>query len=201
MIERDDIIDTLKNGGVGILPTDTLYGLVGSALLPEAVERIYELKQRDPNKALIVLIADVEDVEQFGVVLSEELTGAARGESSGGLLGHYWPADVASDGAGKPGSYSIILPTIDEEFSYLHREGGTIAFRLPDKEDLRELIREVGPLVAPSANVEGKPPARTVEEAQKYFGSDVDFYVDGGELAGRPSTIIEFDGEGIRIIR
>src|SRR3989338_5874792 len=144
MSTNSEIVETLRAGGVGVLSTDTLYGLVGSALLPEAVERIYELKRRDREKPLIVLIADIEDVERFGVVTSEEL----RTE-----LGNYWP-----------GPYSVILPSVDDEFSYLHRGGGTIAFRLPDKDDLCELLRDVGPLVAPSANIEGKHPARTVEE-------------------------------------
>ncbi len=171
----------LKEGGVGVLPTDTLYGIVGSALVPETVERIYELKHRDERKPLIVLISDIEMLEQFGVVLSEELMGK---------LAAYWP-----------GPYTVILPTIDDEFSYLHRGGGTIGFRLPDNDDLRELIRAVGPIVAPSANIEGRPPAKNITEAQTCFGSDGDFYVDGGELTGKPSTILEFDGEKIRTIR
>ncbi len=181
MTGQEDARDALKDGGVGILPTDTLYGIMGSALLPEAVERIYELKRRDREKPLIVLVADIEDIERFGVVLSRELRGQ---------LGQYWP-----------GPYSLILPTVDDEFAYLHRGGGTIAFRLPDKDDLRELLRDVGPLVAPSANIEGKPPARTVEGARRYFGDDVDFYVDGGELSGKPSSILELDGEKIKVIR
>ncbi|MDO8520515.1 MAG: L-threonylcarbamoyladenylate synthase [bacterium] len=196
MQTRDDVADMLKNGGVGVLPTDTLYGLVGSALFPDAVARIYELKERGPDKPLIVLIADIEDLEQFGVVLSEKLVGVVRRVppkadlSSRGLLESYWP-----------GPHSIILPIIDDTFEYLSRGTDSIAFRLPDKEDLRALLRETGPLVAPSANVEGKPPARTIEEAQKYFGDDVDFYVDGGELAGKPSTILLLEGEKVRMIR
>lgn len=181
MQENDSVIGILKAGGVGVLPTDTLYGLVGSALMPETVERVYTLRHRDLRKPLIVLIADILELEQFGVVLSEKLVAQ---------LGSYWP-----------GAYSIILPTIDENFSYLHRGGDTIAFRLPDKEDLRELIRETGPLVAPSANIEGRPPSQTIEQARKYFGTDVDFYVDEGELSGKPSTVLELEGEGVIFVR
>lgn len=191
MSQQEDTVDMLKSGGVGVLPTDTLYGLVGSAFLPETVERIYELKRRDLRKPLIVLIADVEDVERFGIVLSEKLASQ---------LQRYWHLETGFPSEGG-GPFSIILPTIDEEFSYLHRGGETIAFRLPNKDDLRELVREVGPLVAPSANIEGKPPARTVEEARKYFGTDADFYIDGGELTGKPSTILAFDGEEIKVVR
>jgi L-threonylcarbamoyladenylate synthase len=175
------IIESINEGGVGIIPTDTIYGLVGSALLPDTIDRIYQLKRRDKNKPLIVLISDIEQMEQFGIELSERLTEQ---------LESYWP-----------GAYSIILPTIDDQFEYLSRNTDAIAFRLPDNEELRELIRETGPIVAPSANIEGSVPATTIEEARKYFGTDVDFYIDGGELTGKPSTLLEFDGEEVNILR
>ena len=180
-MNEQHVITLLKKGGVGVLPTDTLYGLVGSALLPDAVLRIYELKRRNETKPLIVLIAEVPDIEQFGVVLSEQL------ENS---LAKYWP-----------GAYSIRLPIIDDQFEYLSRGMDTIAFRLPDTEELREFLRETGPLVAPSANIENLPPATTIAEAKRYFGTDVDFYIDGGELRGKASTVIEFDDEEVIIHR
>lgn len=180
-MNNDDIIETLTGGGVGILPTDTMYALAGSAYSPDAVERIYTLKNRDRHKPLIVLIADIEELERFGVILSDELIQS---------LGTYWP-----------GPYSIILPTIDEEFEYLTRGTDTIAFRLPDSEELLEILKVTGPLVAPSANVEGKAPATTTTEARRYFGDSVDFYLDGGELTGKPSTLLRLDGTEPEIIR
>lgn len=180
-MNEQHVITLLKKGGVGVLPTDTLYGLVGSALLPDAVLRIYELKRRNETKPLIVLIAEVSDIEQFGVVLSEQLENR---------LAKYWP-----------GAYSIRLPIIDDQFEYLSRGMDTIAFRLPDTEELREFLRETGPLVAPSANIENLPPATTIAEAKRYFGTDVDFYIDGGELRGKASTVIEFDDEEVIIHR
>ncbi|HEY9585916.1 MAG TPA: L-threonylcarbamoyladenylate synthase [Candidatus Paceibacterota bacterium] len=181
MQDLNEAVDLLKEGGVGVLPTDTLYGLVGSALVPETVERIYELKRRDGRKPLIVLISHIDELEQFGIVCSEELM--VR-------LNTYWP-----------GRYSIILPAIDDQFDYLSRNTGTIAFRMPDKEDLLEILSQTGPLVAPSANIDGNSPAKTAEEARKYFGTDADFYIDGGELGGKPSTVLELDGEKVRVIR
>ena len=177
----ENIAAIISSGGVGVLPTDTLYGLVGSALNPDVVDRIYELKRRDPKKPLIVLISDIASLEQFGVLLSDQL--AKQLES-------YWP-----------GPYSIILPTIDDQFEYLSRGKDTIAFRLPQKQELIDLITITGPLVAPSANVEGLPPATTIESARRYFGTDIDFYVDDGELDGKASTLIEFDGEEVHTIR
>ena len=67
------VAESIQNGGVCVIPTDTLYALVASALNPDAVDRIYDLKQRDPEKPLIVLISDIAQLEQFGVVVSDEL--------------------------------------------------------------------------------------------------------------------------------
>lgn len=180
-MDKDDVIEALTMGGVGVLATDTLYGLVGSAFSTDAVERIYALKQRDNQKPLIVLISSIEDLERFGIVVSDELERELR---------TYWP-----------GPYSIILPTVDEEFEYLSRGTDAIAFRLPDSEELIEILETSGPLVAPSANVEGRAPATTISEARRYFGDSIDFYLDGGELTGKPSTIIRLDSDEPEIIR
>jgi L-threonylcarbamoyladenylate synthase len=180
-MEKEEIVERIHLGAIGVIPTDTLYGLVRSALITETVSRIYETKRRNPTKPFIVLIADLENVEQFGVILSEGL------EKS---LTAYWP-----------GPYSILLPVIDETFEYLHRGTDEIAFRVPDDEPLREFLRETGPLVAPSANIEGDAPARTIEQAQSYFGSDADFYVDGGEKDEAPSTLIRITEDGVETLR
>lgn len=173
--------EVLMQGGVGVLATDTLYGLVGSALSSEIVDRIYMLKQRDHTKPLIVLISQIGDIEQFGVILSEKLITQ---------LEQYWP-----------GPYSILLPTIDDQFEYIHRGTDNIAFRMPDNPELLEVLMQTGPLVAPSANMEGMPPAQTIQEARNYFGTDVDFYVDGGELKNKASTILSFDGDDVVVER
>jgi len=179
-MDTEEIIEQIHLGQVGVIPTDTLYGLVGTAMVPETVTRIYELKKRDPDKPFIVLISAIEDLEQFGVVVSDALYSQ---------LEHYWPGPV-----------SIVLPTIDDTFSYLDRGTGAIAFRIPNDGELLSLLKATGPLVAPSANPEGLPPAKTIEEAKDYFGSDVSFYQDGGTKDGIPSSVIAIDQEGEEVV-
>jgi L-threonylcarbamoyladenylate synthase len=174
-------VEILKKGGVGVLATDTLYGLVGSAFSSEAVDRVYKLKQRDRAKPFIVLVSCIEDLEKFGIALTAKLIEKLK---------QYWP-----------GPYSILLPVASERFAYLHRGTHRIAFRLPDKKDLLEILQQTGPLVAPSANLEGMPPAQNIEEARNYFGANVDFYVDGGEFKNKASTILSFEGDEIFIKR
>jgi L-threonylcarbamoyladenylate synthase len=179
-MDSDDVVSSLGGGGIGVLPTDTLYGLVGSALSLDTIQRIYGIKGRQTFKPFIVLIADVADLEKFGVSLDEKLEG---------VLASVWPGPV-----------SVILHC-GEGFEYLHRGTGGIAFRLPNRDDLRRLLRKVGPLVAPSANTEGGEPAKTIAEAKNYFGDKVDFYVDDGELLGEPSTLAMWAEGKLQIIR
>ena len=173
----------LKKGGIAVMPTDTLYGVVGSALSRTTVERIYELKGRNEKKPFIILILKIADLEKFGIkdIPSSELK-------------KYWPGKV-----------SIILPlkrSSRKEFEYLHRGTNSLAFRLPDKKSLIEILKKTGPLVAPSANPEGLPPAENITEAKKYFGDEVDAYIAGGKLTGKASKIISISENGeVSILR
>lgn len=173
------VIEILKNGGVAVLPTDTIYGLHALALNPEAVEKIYQIKHRGEHKPLIVLISDLSDLEKFGVEISPSVRN---------FLNELWPNPV-----------SVILPT--SKFEYLHKGTNTLAFRMPNNEKLLNILKETGPLVSTSANPEGQAPAETISKAQEYFGGQVDFYLDGGELKSFPSTIIKIEGENMEILR
>lgn len=171
-----DMIEIIKKGGVGVLPTDTIYGLVGSALNKETVERIYTLKKRDNKKAFVILIGDIKDLDLFSVKKSDKLK-------------DYWPGKV-----------SIILSCLNDKFTYLHRGLNSLAFRLPEKESLRKLLKETGPLVAPSCNPEGMNPASSIKEVKTYFPF-LDFYIDEGEIKGKPSKLIKIENNKVTILR
>lgn len=177
--------DIIKKGGVAVIRTDTLYGLVADAKNQHAVDRIYEIKGRDPLKPVVVLVADYDDIRSFDVTIDEQLQEQ---------LEMFWPGKV-----------SIILKVNDERVDthYIHKGTGGIAFRIPADEELCKLLRDVGPLVAPSANPEGKKPARTIGEATRYFGDKVNYYLDGGEiLDGKSSKIIKITQDiHIQIVR
>ena len=176
-----DYINILKNGGVGVLPTDTIYGLVGKAESKEAIKRIYDIKSRNEKKPLIILISSIKDLEIFGVEVSE------RAKT---FLEKFWPGKV-----------SVILPFSSEKFKFLNEIEDNLAFRFPNKKDLIEIIKQTGPLVAPSANPENLPPAKNIDEAKKYFENKVDFYLNEGELFSMPSTLVKIDGDKIEVIR
>jgi L-threonylcarbamoyladenylate synthase len=97
------------------------------------------------------------------------------------------------------GQPTSVVVSVTNEPEWITRGGTTVAYRVPQNEELKSILKATGPLIAPSANPEGLPPARTLEEAREYFGEQVDLYVDGGEvpLDTMPSHIIALDEKGI----
>ena len=122
---------------------------------------------------MIVLIGALADLDFFKIKLTEK---------ERNLLVKIWP-----------GKISVILPCPRRKFEYLHRGTETLAFRIPKKPMLADVLKKTGPLTAPSANLEGQPPAYTIKEAKNYFGEKVDFYLDEGQLAGFPSTLVSLE--------
>lgn len=171
----------LSEGQIAVIPTDTQYGIVTSALSRKSVEKIYQLRKRSANKPMIILISDLTDIAKFDINLTEHQISELK---------KLWPNPV-----------SIILPADNLQFQYLHRGKNSLAFRMPQLEWLQNLLKKSGPLVAPSANFEGEPPASTIEEAEKYFSSQVDFYIDNGLISNPGSTVIKFDNHDFQVIR
>lgn len=172
----DKRLEELLNGGaVGVLLTDTLYGIVARADNAESVERVYRVRNRDFDKPCIVLIGDINQIWE-----------QPDSQQTTDIIEQNWPGPV-----------SLILPVTSATPNHVSRGGDSIAFRLPDDDRLRNIIRQTGPLIAPSANPAGLEPASTVEEAIKYFGEKVDFYMDSGPATNKtPSQLLKIEADG-----
>jgi L-threonylcarbamoyladenylate synthase len=175
------IADVLVRGGVGVIPTDTIYGIVGSALDKKTVERIYKLRKRNAKKPFIILIPSVSALGKFGVKLNKYHKA---------FLNEAWPGPI-----------SVVLSVAGKKYAYLHRGKNSLAFRIPASPQLQALLKKTGPLVAPSANWEGKKPAETIQEAQRFFGPNVEFYMDSGRVKSNPSALIDFTGKAPIVLR
>jgi L-threonylcarbamoyladenylate synthase len=168
----------LLRGGVGVLPTDTVYGLVARAKDRHAVARLYELKRRD-HKPGTVIAANVDQLVALGVR-----------EDYLRRVAHLWPNQV-----------SVETP-LGENLAYMHQNTGREGLRVVADSKISEMLEITGPLVTSSANQPGEPSSNTIDEAWDYFGESVDFYVDGGDLSGRaPSTIVRITDDGYEVIR
>jgi L-threonylcarbamoyladenylate synthase len=173
-------IDIIKRGGIAVIPTDTIFGVVASALIPKAVIALYKIRSRKDNKPCIVLCSSVSDLPKIGIIISKETEDILKKIT--------------------PNPVSIILPCPRKKFEYLHRGGKSLAIRIPNKKNLREFLKNVGPVLAPSANLEGQRPARNIKEARNYFGECVPVYVSG-KVKEDPSTIIRINSGKIETIR
>jgi tRNA threonylcarbamoyl adenosine modification protein (Sua5/YciO/YrdC/YwlC family) len=178
-VSTNEAIAKLQAGGVGIMPTDTIYGLVARAADKDAVARLYELKRRD-KKPGTTIAASVEQLVGLGI--PKRYLSAVE---------HLWPNPL-----------SIEIPQ-GPQTGYLHQETGRSAFRVVADENIRAILEQTGPLVTSSANQPGEPSSMTIDQAWDYFkDEDIDFYVDGGDLSGRnSSTVIRIIDDAIEVVR
>lgn len=177
-MNSSELTEIIKGGAVGVLPTDTVYGLVCSALNEQSVQRLYELKSREMKPGTLVA-ASVEQLVDLGIPRRYLVA-----------VQEYWP-----------GAVSIVIP-LGLKLPYLHQGKGSIAVRVPGDEKFRDLLMQTGPLLTSSANQPGKTPAVNINEAKQYFADTVDFYQDGGDLSGREaSTIIRVVDDAVEVLR
>ncbi len=181
-LNDEELPKKIKAGEPVVMPSDTIFGLIGSALNLQTVESIYLLKKRPPDKPCIILINSLMDLKKFKIDLNEKECD---------ILDNVWPGPV-----------SIILPCPEKEFTYIHRGQETLAFRIPDLSWLRHILQSTGPLLAPSANSAGHPPAETIEQAWSYFYDNVFYYARSDfKPTNTPSTLLTIEGNKIKILR
>lgn len=177
----EEIAQQLKNGGIAVIPTDTIYAITSSALHPKSVEKIYKLRKRASSKPMIILVCDIKQITDLGC----KLTSPQKR-----ILEKLWPNQI-----------SVVLNCPVKKLHFLHRGKKSLAFRIPDNEFLQNLLKITGPLVAPSANYEGGKPAGNIEEAKKYFHDSVSLYIDAGQSRGEPSTVAKIENSHLKILR
>jgi len=174
----------LQAGRLVVFPTETFYALGGHPMQPEALAAIVQVKGRDPEKPIALIAAD--NAAAFSIA-------------------HQIPADAhLLAEAFWPGPLTLVLPARDGLNDVLIGPTGGVGVRVSPHPAARALAAAAGGLItATSANLSGRPPARTLIEARQSFGPRVSVYIDGGALAGdAPSTVVEFDDSaGFRIVR
>lgn len=175
--------DILKNGGLVAIPTETVYGLAGSAYSANAVKKIYEAKGRPSDNPLIVHIADINELDG----IASEVSPLAKK-----CMEEFWP-----------GPFTAVVPKSDN--IPLAVSGGldTVAVRMPDNAVTRQIIRLSGlPLAAPSANRSGSPSPSTAAHVIDDLSGKIDAIVVSGDCAvGVESTVVSFAVTPPRLLR
>jgi L-threonylcarbamoyladenylate synthase len=179
----ESAIDALRAGGLAILPTDTVYGLVGHGDSAETARELYRVKGRPAGQPTALLFDSVE-------TLADRLAGL--------------PGDVAPVlRALLPGPVTLVLPNPGRHYGWLNAERpDTIGVRVPELAGPgRAVLDAVGVLVATSANLPGGPEPRRVEDVPPAIRAAVAAVIDDGELPGIASTVIDLTSAEPRILR
>jgi L-threonylcarbamoyladenylate synthase len=177
----------LQAGGIVAFPTDTVYGIAVSLETPGGIERLFAAKQRPPDKAIALLIADVAQAAEIG-----ELNAAATA-----LAETFWP-----------GGLTLVIPQRADRWLPVALTGDPsiahpkVGLRVPDHDAPRAIARAVGPLPTTSANRSGEPEAGDAEELDAQLGAALDLIVDGGTARGGPaSTVVDTTVNPVLILR
>lgn len=173
-------VEALRAGQPVVLPFDTVYGLAAEPHDEASAQRLYALKGRVPSQPTALVAASVEVLRAF---LPEiDMTGAWH------LL---------------PGPLTLVVPNPAQRFPWLTgANADALGVRVPDLPDVtREIVASVGAVVATSANLPGGPDPRRLEDVPEEIRAGAAAVVDGGELPGTPSTVVDLTGPQPRILR
>lgn len=171
----------IRNGKLVVMPTDTVYGVAADAFTADAVAALLAAKGRGRDMPVPVLVGSAEALA--GIAVTNPTVDA--------LVEAFWPGGLTLICAEQP---SLAWDLGDA--------GATVAVRMPDHDVALEVLAETGPLAVSSANVTGKPPARSAAEAREQLGDAVAVYLEAGPTSDdTPSTIVDVSGAVPRVLR
>ncbi|NQP31255.1 threonylcarbamoyl-AMP synthase [Streptococcus suis] len=177
----DKLRTILENGGAVVLPTETVYGLFAQALNEEAVNRVYQLKQRPRDKAMNLNVSNLNDIHFFS-------------QNTPFFLEKLYNRFM-------PGPLTIILKANENVPFWVNSGLDTVGFRVPNHVKTLQLISETGPLIGPSANISGNESGKKFSDIQAQFSVDLPGVEDDQSLTGIDSTILDLSGQKARILR
>lgn len=177
------IINELRKGSVGVFPTDTVYGIGCDALNLQALERLYNIKQRPLNKPINILVSNIDMVNKFVKCINP---------IEQKLIEKFWPGDL-----------TIIFNKSDIVPDLLTSNLDTIGIRMPNNKVCLDIIDKLGnPIAMSSANISNESPDTNIENLLSDFNNKVSFIINSGDLKdGTPSTIVKVENNNIKLIR
>ncbi|TWI71224.1 translation factor SUA5 [Desulfobotulus alkaliphilus] len=175
------VVECLKSGGVIIYPTDTHYGMGCDIQNKKAIERIYQIRQKDKKQPFSFICPDLTDISRYAKVHNAAYRVLKR------LL---------------PGPYTFILEGTKEVPKMMLTKRKTAGIRVPDHVIAQTLVRELGnPIISTTAARSGEELETDASLLHEIFGSMVDMVIDGGPVPGIPSSVIDLSGEIPEVLR
>lgn len=180
----DILARCIEQGGIAVVPTDTVYGIIGRADSEEVIHKVLTIKGRSYEKAFPVFVKDIPAARRFAYIADAKAT----------FLASVWPGPV-----------TVVFHHKEKLPPLLTCGRLTIGIRIPNHSLLLSLLSRIDiPLLQTSANISGKSPAGTTQDIKAYFGEkeiQPDFVIDGGEVAGMQSTVVDFTQSELRVVR
>ncbi|MBP6005529.1 Sua5/YciO/YrdC/YwlC family protein [Candidatus Saccharibacteria bacterium] len=173
-------VQLLIDGAIAVIPTDTIYGFSASVFKPDAIERIKAIKSRQYTKPFIILIGEISELRDLGVDYQPYIK----------YIDQLWP-----------GPNTLIFPFQSNQLGYLNPAGNTLAIRLPNHPELRQLLLETGPLVSTSINLDKGSPINDPVLINQLFSNQIDMMLSVGKLIANPSSIYQVDLQSDRLIK
>ncbi len=179
--QLDRIADTLRAGGIVIVPTDTLYGVACDALNPKAIERICRIKGINPDKATLSIICDDISMAAEYARIDNETFQTLRDNT--------------------PGPFTFVLKSLSS-LPKAFKQRKAVGIRIPDNATVRAITRSLGnPLMTTSIEFQDPDYAREPELIAETYEGEADLMVDGGDGGETPSTIVDCTGREMEVTR
>ena len=178
----DRLVEVINDGGLAIVPTDTIYGIIADATNEDAINKVYEAKKRVYSKPLIIMISNREMLFRYVENISE---------IEQKLIERYWP-----------GKLTILFKRSSKLSGLINNNGDLVGIRYPDNEELIELMNKLDrPLVSTSANIADEGTITSVDKISDDLLKYIDYVYDGGFREDVPSTIVKVVDNKIEFLR
>ena len=179
-IER--LVEVINNGNIAVVPTDTVYGIIGDATNIDVIHKVYEVKKRDYSKPLILMVSSIDMLEKYVLEVND---------IEKKLIDRYWP-----------GKLTILFKKNNNIDDLITSGSNLVGIRYPDNKDLNELMDKLNkPLISTSCNISSKEVITSIDMLEEDISKHVSYVYDGGILSDTSSTIARVNDGKIEIIR
>ena len=176
------LVEVINNGNIAVVPTDTVYGIIGDATNIDVIHKVYEVKKRDYSKPLILMVSSIDMLEKYVLEVND---------IEKKLIDRYWP-----------GKLTILFKKNNNIDDLITSGSNLVGIRYPDNKDLNELMDKLNkPLISTSCNISSKEVITSIDMLEEDISKHVSYVYDGGILSDTSSTIARVNDGKIEIIR
>ena len=181
-MDKGRLVEVINNGNIAVVPTDTVYGIIGDATNIDVIHKVYEAKKRDYSKPLILMVSSIDMLEKYVLEVND---------IEKKLIDRYWP-----------GKLTILFKKNNNIDDLITSGSNLVGIRYPDNKELNELMDKLNkPLISTSCNISSKEVITSIDMLEEDISKHVSYVYDGGILSDTSSTIVRVNGGKIEIIR